>query len=354
MTKKASIQTKPGTIYFIRERDVITGEVSPYVKIGLTSAERKAVERADELSTGNPRELYVHHHAFVPCVSAVETALRYEFILQNVNLEWHYFGPNSPKKLDDAIKRCDEIAAVFSTYTDVIDAANGLASVESTGSQVAPSTEARDWQHHYLIHDYVVRLCAEVRTTQATESKAAVKRGEPAPVGTEVIERPTTKFDQNLFKSRFPEIYNAFVERKIVSRFRIVGELTPEEIAESPLVQQVKMAAQTYFVLFELRDGADESMHALAQARLQVDQLSKFSEMEREIARCHLQVQCGNSPGIEELCSWKRTAKDDLNVQALKVAHLDLWRECSTTTSTSAAVMTRSAGKSAGTELVQQ
>ncbi|MEY4168818.1 MAG: hypothetical protein RIR52_2642, partial [Acidobacteriota bacterium] len=57
--KPSEISTLPGTIYFIRERDIISGEVSPYVKIGLTALERSASDRRDDLKTGNPRHLFV-------------------------------------------------------------------------------------------------------------------------------------------------------------------------------------------------------------------------------------------------------------------------------------------------------
>ena len=93
------ISTEPGTIYFIRERDLITNEISPFVKIGLTALNRKTTNRKNDLQTGNPRELLVAHEVVVPCVRAVETVLRYKFLAQNVNLEWHFFSEKSENQI---------------------------------------------------------------------------------------------------------------------------------------------------------------------------------------------------------------------------------------------------------------
>lgn len=45
--------TRGGEIYFIRERDYITGAVSPYVKIGLTRDDRVSAARQGDHQTGN-------------------------------------------------------------------------------------------------------------------------------------------------------------------------------------------------------------------------------------------------------------------------------------------------------------
>ena len=101
------ISTEQGTIYFIRERNLITNELSPFVKIGLTGLHRKTTDRKNDLQTGNPRELFVAHEVLVPCVRAVETALRYKFLMQNVYLEWHMFSEGSKNQIQDALKYCE-------------------------------------------------------------------------------------------------------------------------------------------------------------------------------------------------------------------------------------------------------
>ena len=51
----AGVSTRKGEVYFIRERDVVSGEISPNVKIGLTRDDRLSTERNGEHNTGNPR-----------------------------------------------------------------------------------------------------------------------------------------------------------------------------------------------------------------------------------------------------------------------------------------------------------
>ncbi len=57
-----AINLTPGEIYFIREQDVLTKEISDYVKVGLVreGEDRDSDERASEHQTGNPRELSVY------------------------------------------------------------------------------------------------------------------------------------------------------------------------------------------------------------------------------------------------------------------------------------------------------
>jgi len=153
---KEEIVTTPGSIYFIREGDFSGNPVSPFVKIGLTKLDRSVSQRADDLKTGNPRELYVHKEfSNVPCVSSVENALRYEFVSQRVNLEWHEFTPGSARSLDEAIKRCAELSNEFGGYVDAITDASRFAEISSTNEVRPATTASREWEYRYLLHHKV-------------------------------------------------------------------------------------------------------------------------------------------------------------------------------------------------------
>ena len=81
-----SNQKKPGTIYFVEERDLLGFTTPNYVKIGLVKDNEKgrsSDDRKDEHQTGNPRSLVVVHSINTESnVSLLETMIK----LMDLNL----------------------------------------------------------------------------------------------------------------------------------------------------------------------------------------------------------------------------------------------------------------------------
>jgi len=81
-----------GEIYFVRERDIKSGEVTPYVKIGIVregaKGPRTSEERLLEHQTGNPRNLFLHEVINTPAVEEIETRLHRTYAEQAVSGEW--------------------------------------------------------------------------------------------------------------------------------------------------------------------------------------------------------------------------------------------------------------------------
>ena len=78
-----AVTVKEGFLYFLRDRDYRTGTISPYVKIGLTNADRPVSNRVDEHQTGNPRQVFSAHEFQVNAVDTAETHLHHL---------WHHIG----------------------------------------------------------------------------------------------------------------------------------------------------------------------------------------------------------------------------------------------------------------------
>ncbi len=57
MTSNMSQFLKPGKLYFLGEKDLLTGEHTKYIKIGLVYGEKDVSARTKEHQTGNPREI---------------------------------------------------------------------------------------------------------------------------------------------------------------------------------------------------------------------------------------------------------------------------------------------------------
>ena len=78
-----------GTLYFKGERDNLSGEESPYFKVGIVRGEKEASDRDAALRTGNPRTITPIFQLESPFVQDLETRLHNEFAFARVSSgEW--------------------------------------------------------------------------------------------------------------------------------------------------------------------------------------------------------------------------------------------------------------------------
>ena len=68
----AKINTTSGKLYILRERDYLTQELHPYVKIGIVRGEKETSIRIGEHQTGNPREIIEVQSLDAPLVEPLE------------------------------------------------------------------------------------------------------------------------------------------------------------------------------------------------------------------------------------------------------------------------------------------
>ncbi len=219
------ISTEPGTIYFIRERNLITNEISPFVKIGITALHRKTTARKNDLQTGNPRELFVSREVKVPCVRAVETALRYRFLEQNVNLEWHVFLDNSKDHFSDAIAYCEYLRQRFDEITHLLNKAKILGYSPSLSESLPKTEEAEYWCRQYWIHHELIKIGETVLTTQRIKAKEYFRDGKQIPEGISITERNITEVDWDKFRETNPAIIDEYTSRRHTGLFKVLAKV---------------------------------------------------------------------------------------------------------------------------------
>lgn len=343
------ISTTPGTIYFIRERDLITNEISPYVKIGLTGLHRTATDRKNDLQTGNPRELFVAHEVTVPCVRAVETALRYKFLAQNVNLEWHLFSDQSENQVKDALDFCRKQKERFAEQTSFFEEAKRLDNTASSGDLIPPTKEANYWRDQYLTHHEILKLGKTVATAQQVKAKERFQSGEPLSDGIRIAEKKISEVDWDRFQKTYPEICKKYIKCEIIGVFKLLSKISQSEIDTNPKISETKVEVEKFFELFNSETDHGDPSFSLRQQRIKLQQLTKFSSVEKEIARCHLKVISGTAPGILNICSWvRKLSKPKLDTALLTREHEALLAPFTTNKKLIAATLQPTAGKIAG------
>jgi hypothetical protein len=317
------ISTDIGPIYFIRERDLVTGHVNPYVSIGLDKDNLLSQDQRDRLASGNPRQLYVDHVVDTACATAIATVLRFEFMDQAVRPNWYYFGENSPKKVGDLYERCTELSKEFTTHSTILNKAFELAKVVSTPEMTELSLESVNLEKSYLLHDQVVRLCTVIKPQRPESLEPTTKKTR------RLLDFSNDRETESVFKRTYPDLYKAFLKTFVdSSQFAVFGQLWDEEISKDHLIHRTQDLIRSYFRTFVDTDIVGDVADAIVMARFRLHQLSKYSEIQREIALRRLQVACGTSRGITGICTWERTAHELVDLEAIKSTHPELWTEC--------------------------
>jgi hypothetical protein len=342
------ISTEHGTIYFIRERNLITNGLTPFVKIGLTALNRRTTDRKNNLQTGNPRELFIAHEVVVPCVKAVETGLRYKFLMQNVNLEWHFFSEESEYQIDDAFSYCEELKTRFAEQVESIDEASRLDNTPSTRGLIPATEEAMYWRSQFLVHHEIVRIGRTASTIQRIKAKECFQNSEQIPDGMGITERQISEVNWAQFRRIYPEIVEKYVKRELTGVFKLLNKLTQSEIDANRKISETKAEVEKFFELFTIEKNHVDPSPEFRKQRIKLQQLTKFSSVEKEIARCQLKTICGTASGILNICSWARElSQPKLDTTRLAREHETLLTPFTSNKKLIAATLKRTAGKMA-------
>ena len=321
-TKNEFLTSKRGTIYFIREGDFSGNPVSDFVKIGLTGLDRKPGDRVKDIKTGNPRELYVHHSVAVPFAQDIETAMRYEFLLELSNLEWHHFPKGSGRQLEEAISYCESLRDEFAEYEKIYIEAERLKEVLPSRDLLPLSPEAQFWSDSYVLHHHVAKQANDASSKKRQSAKLIVEQGGRAPEGTTVTSQERILIDYKKFAAEHPELAERYQKTKSAAPITVnavKGIPDLEKLNLHPLFQQVTNEVAKYEAIMEReeKDLTDDMYSDSYRQLIIIQQIAKHSEFRKTLAEWQLKVLCGDSVGIEGICKWDRVKKVVLDTERL-------------------------------------
>jgi hypothetical protein len=337
--------TRGGEIYFIRERDYITGEVSPYVKIGLTRDDRVSAARQGDHQTGNPRELFLHHAEKVDMVQTVEKTLHWQFAAKRVTGEWFLLDD---QLLPEAVAKCRALGVEFQSHIDAIRAAERLGGIVSKGDPIAASNEALEWWRKHQIADRIVSLCDDAVTKFKEVLKTEIREGKDIAKAGKASTQAKTAFDEDEFKAKYPDLWAAHLGPSSVS-----GRFTVTKMKGDELLAQPEVAAEMPVI-----EAFEASIEGYVNDQISLDRLSKeyieflsrteYHRTRELLAKHYLMSFCGEAPEITGVCNWNRTEKPGkLDRQSLKAAAPDEYSEFVTTTRVEVVNLERKAGAAA-------
>jgi len=337
--------TRGGEIYFIRERDYITGDVSPYVKIGLTRDDRVSAARQGDHQTGNPRELFLHHAEKVDMVQTVEKTLHWQFAAKRVTGEWFLLDNQT---LEAAVEKCRALGVEFQSHIDAIQVAERLGEVVSKGEPIAASNEALEWWRRHQIADRIVSLCDDAVAKYKAVLKSEIQEGKDIAKAGKASTHPKSVFDEDEFKAKYPDLWAAHLGPSSVGgRFTVTkmkgDELLahPEVAAEIPVVQAFETSIEAYV-------NTQISLDHLSKGYIEFLSRTEYYRTRELLAKHYLMSFCGEAPEITGVCKWNRTEKPGkLDRSSLKAAAPNEYSEFVTTTQVDVVNLKRKAGAAA-------
>ena len=300
-----------GELYFIRERDVLTGEISPYVKIGLVreNEAKSSADRTQEHQTGNPRELFLHHVILSPCISYLETTMHGRFEPWRVSGEWFNL---SAADCDRAIKEATSYAAQLAPVKGQLERIEEVKVTPTDVSKLDPTEHDLELASTYARAALSMKAIKDVRK----EIKDLIllcnqENIDVSDLGKVTFgSRPT--FNEPQFKAEHPEIYSQFMktESEVTGAFRWENALTNSLSLD-----------ETNPSLAVLIDGMRQGIAGISSKSIQPSSLIEMifelktheaaATFDKDLAQAELQARCGLATGIKEICTWKRELKTE-------------------------------------------
>jgi hypothetical protein len=318
-----------GEIYFVTEQE--GAGRSEFAKIGLVGdAEgRSSLSRMKEHQTGNPRELQLHHVVKTVFVTTVESRLHSEYASRRVSGEWFRLDDSA---LMSAVTRCQTLAQEYEREIPVFEEADRLSLTPSIDELTVETPESQGWREKHAAASR-----GEAILTDATERlRSYFKRlhGEGVDVlhVAKISERQGTRsFDADAFKALHPDLWALYqVTRTKISssglRVTAMRELPGEDLGledaeglSARLLSGIESSASTHEALGNLHD-----------TYLELIGLQPLYTEQKALASAHLKVLCGERSGIENVCTWKRTLKEEtkLDEAAIKEIHPEKYLAC--------------------------
>lgn len=300
-----------GTLYFIGEWDVFTGEQSPYTKIGIVKDEREVKSREKDHKTGNPRRLDSLKDIQAPNVQFLETYLHNTLAKFRVGSgEWFQLDS---QQLKTQMQHAEQLAQELAINLTAMEAAGLLSKLEHR-SGTSKTTDELLKKHHRL-----VSVQEELKTLKKQERQvkdvlvdnfsgleewsALFKTGD---------RKESETFDAAAFKKAHPELHAKFVFPKTSWSHEIAA---PE--AQLEAIGSVDLDIEA------IKDHPIE----LHQKFLEIWAAKAQLNWEETLLEASLISACSESVELEGVLSWVEKTRNTFDKAAMLSEHPEFEEE---------------------------
>ncbi len=294
----------PGEIYFISERDHLSGTLSGYYKIGLVKSSRRGDSRARlaEHQTGNPRHLEVEHIVEAPAVSTLEVALHQRLALKRVSGEWFQL---TPRALAQAIAMASNLAADQRSHLRSFARAEALGGELSTERLGRATARDLNWFERAQVAKLTLRRLKQVQGSIKEFLSEALDAGQPVVDFIGSTETESATFDKQALRRDHPDLFDEYAGTKPSASklFRLAGGVEGPDVVVPRSVESLARQVEELLSRPSTKRSYLEELHACHLSSLAHSSKAEWDQM---IATAELQVRCGTKAGISGICSWKR------------------------------------------------
>ena len=301
------MSTQPGEIYFVREMNEDSKTMTPFVKIGLVTSPRFCAERLVEHQTANPRKLTIPDGYCVKtdAVSMVEAQLHRRLAKFRVGGEWFKFV--NEEDLVSALEAAKLLSVEAKSLSSLIQEAELLGQKPSS-EKVVPANQELEREADFL--DFNKEAMKRLKDTKSkamqfiVEMRNAGEEVESVARVRKVTYKP--KFLQDAFAKDYPEIFEEYLfdETSVSGSFRLKSrsyEVSGEDLELLSELARIEQMVEESIL--------GKSVENLTEPLLFIERLTGLVSWNIEIATSKLKVACGESEGIEGICTWKREIK---------------------------------------------
>lgn len=314
-----------GSLYIKGEQDTLSGEISPYYKVGIVRGDKDVSDRDKALKTGNPRTITAVFDLQTYFAQRLETRLHNQFAYARVSSGEWFSAERCP--IDDIIATATALNDELNTYAAPLSWLDILSKEPSGALPLAPTPDILDLAARYS------DLSARISALNGARKQATALLSAAAEADGQLYEsmfKPSvsndrTSFSVELVKKNYPELYESFKTLKKVSISpKIVG--TPSERSQDEHLDEVGIPS---IESFHALAGDPVALHQLYLAIWAQQEISQWDQWVIE-ARIHYEAMQRN--GIEGVLEWDEKVSLAFDREAFLQKHPELKDECSKTT----------------------
>jgi hypothetical protein len=302
-----------GSLYFLRDKDYLTGDMGRYVKIGIVRKDKSTDKRIKEHQTGNPRDIIdVYTISGVPFVEKLETLIHYKFNEKWITGEW--FDLNN-SELDAVIKEAERMKNEQLLLESVILKSEKLSAIESNGLVRSPTVAEEALRDEYILKlkrtKELEAFLALIRSNLCTALDN--KYGTITGVLGMSFTSDSLAFDTTSLKMAHPTLHDAYLKsettEKIKESFEIIGDKNAALAKWNvPLYTKIKGIPVEHFD----RSQENEVLSRTKKIeKLHADHLAHLKELtllqwDLELIKYQLKVAVDQHESIDGVCRWTR------------------------------------------------
>ena len=313
-----STQKKPGTIYFVEERDLLGFTTPNYVKIGLVKDNEKgrsSDDRKDEHQTGNPRSLIVVDSINTESnVSLLETMIHQSLSMHRHRGEW-FVKPN--RDLKPFINKANNLNKIACSKVNKLIKLDKFSKEEDNGKEIEATKEILN------IHNELINILLELKRLDEEKKIIELTLRNLTGITSKNIDgicgykfkKGSSRFDNKKFEIDHPKLFKRFAKESINPNFNIKKQsIFKKRQKRIELENNIKMQKNNGH--FENLENNQETK-SLHHQWLYNHVLRQPLESKRDDLILDLKLICGPNYGIKDICSWsrkkfKKVSKSDL------------------------------------------